>query len=281
MPRRARSPVPPQLSRSKLHRLRDSAQRAGPALPSYLALHHAGFSVPPVLPPERWALTPPFHPCQTKQLFPGVKLGYSKTSRRFPCAMPPCCCAGGLFSVALSVTAPHCRELRSRPPLRVTPAFAGACVAVPWHYQARCPTPRGALEGNREAIRHRLLRAYDDGVRTFLPSRLLRTSDHPAHPPSAILSLCCVALHWFFGEAGRPFPDADPPAFLELLIMRDLRHDFGSAALPKVCEAALKAEGLARGLSAGAWWQTPQPNGAGERRLQTSQLPRPKQIPSW
>jgi hypothetical protein len=42
------------------------AQRAGPALPSYLALHHAGFSVPPVSPPERWALTPPFHPCLTK-----------------------------------------------------------------------------------------------------------------------------------------------------------------------------------------------------------------------
>src|SRR5260370_8467882 len=41
------------------------AHRAGPALPSYLALHHAGFSVPPVSPPERWALTPPFHPCQT------------------------------------------------------------------------------------------------------------------------------------------------------------------------------------------------------------------------
>ncbi len=41
------------------------AHRAGPALPSYLALHHAGFSVPPVSPPERWALTPPFHPYQT------------------------------------------------------------------------------------------------------------------------------------------------------------------------------------------------------------------------
>ncbi len=43
------------------------AHRAGPALPSYLALHHAGFSVPPVSPPERWALTPPFHPCQTRR----------------------------------------------------------------------------------------------------------------------------------------------------------------------------------------------------------------------
>jgi hypothetical protein len=28
----------------------------------------------------------------------------------------------------------------------VTPAFARACVAVPWRYQARCPTPWGALE---------------------------------------------------------------------------------------------------------------------------------------
>jgi hypothetical protein len=46
--------------------LRKRTQRAGPALPSYLALHHAGFSMPPVLPPERWALTPPFHPCLTK-----------------------------------------------------------------------------------------------------------------------------------------------------------------------------------------------------------------------
>ena len=40
--------------------------RAGPALPSYLALLHAGFSVPRMLPSERWALTPPFHPCQMR-----------------------------------------------------------------------------------------------------------------------------------------------------------------------------------------------------------------------
>jgi hypothetical protein len=46
---------------------RKLTRRAGPALPSYLALHHAGFSVPRVLPHERWALTPPFHPCQTKR----------------------------------------------------------------------------------------------------------------------------------------------------------------------------------------------------------------------
>src|SRR6266404_6758775 len=38
---------------------------------------------------------------------------FSKTSRRFPCAMPPCCFAGGIFSVALSVTEPHRAELSS------------------------------------------------------------------------------------------------------------------------------------------------------------------------
>ena len=76
---------------------RKRAHRAGPALPSYLALHHAGFSVPPVSPPERWALTPPFHPCQTLRAF-----------RRRPAGFPAGChrarLAGGLFSVALSVT---------------------------------------------------------------------------------------------------------------------------------------------------------------------------------
>jgi len=34
--------------------------------PSYLALLHAGFSVPRMLPSGRWALTPPFHPCQMR-----------------------------------------------------------------------------------------------------------------------------------------------------------------------------------------------------------------------
>jgi hypothetical protein len=46
--------------------LRARCIRAGPALPSYLALLHAGFSVPRMLPSERWALTPPFHPCQMR-----------------------------------------------------------------------------------------------------------------------------------------------------------------------------------------------------------------------
>ena len=54
-------------------------RRAGPALPSYLALHHAGFSSLPTLPQERWALTPPFHPYLTKR--PAI--------RRRPEGFPP------------------------------------------------------------------------------------------------------------------------------------------------------------------------------------------------
>jgi len=95
---------------------------------------------------EPGRLSPPIWPCTTRG-FPGsrycyrdggllphlftlakrisfaraVKPGtFSKTSRRFPCAMPPCCSAGGIFSVALSVTEPHRAELSSTlPALRV------------------------------------------------------------------------------------------------------------------------------------------------------------------
>ena len=50
---------------------------------SYLALLPMGFSVPPRLLSERWALTPPFHPCRRHTIY-----------------------SGGLFSVALSVEKP-------------------------------------------------------------------------------------------------------------------------------------------------------------------------------
>ena len=76
---------------------------------------------------------------------------FSKTSRRFPCAMPPCCFAGGIFSVALSVTEPHRAPTKSErhTPKHVTPLCSGACVAVPWRYQARCPKSSPALASLR------------------------------------------------------------------------------------------------------------------------------------
>jgi len=83
-------------------------KRAGPALPSYLALHHAGFSVPPMLPSERWALTPPFHPCQTRAHQKRRAGGFASCLSSRCCgqsakADSPRFRAGGLFSVALSV----------------------------------------------------------------------------------------------------------------------------------------------------------------------------------
>jgi hypothetical protein len=39
-------------------------ERAALLAPAYAALLPMGFAVPPALPPARWALTPPFHPCR-------------------------------------------------------------------------------------------------------------------------------------------------------------------------------------------------------------------------
>ena len=107
-------------------------RRAGPALPSYLALLHAGFSVPRVLPPGRWALTPPFHPYQCDR---------AKTSRRFSCAMPPC---------AFHRRYIFCGTFRERIAFRKPKLAARSPPGV---------TRRVALDGPRTR----------DGVRTFLP----------------------------------------------------------------------------------------------------------------
>jgi hypothetical protein len=105
------------------------SQRAGPALPSYLVLHHAGFSLPPPLLPERWALTPPFHPYLLRvpfEDFPKVFLR-SVTGIRS---------AGGIFSVALSVNRSTGFSLPSSKPHSLK-----SVLPLPWRYQARCPSP--------------------------------------------------------------------------------------------------------------------------------------------
>src|SRR5258706_1853568 len=138
---------------------------------------------------EPGRLSPPIWPCTTwgfpcsrycyrdggllPHLFTLAKrISFSKTSRRFPCAMPPCCFAGGIFSVALSVTEPH------HVGLNPTPLAEASNSTLQRSLRGR-PL---ALPGALPLIRHRLLRAYDDGVRTFVQSPLLRTSDHPARP---------------------------------------------------------------------------------------------------
>jgi hypothetical protein len=163
--------APPQRERIRCSDRREAAtartltRRAGPALPSYLALHHAGFSVPRVLPHERWALTPPFHPCQTKRAVRRRLAG-------FPARCHRAASAGGTFSVALSVSesADTGRSLchPNRPP--------GVTRRV-----ALYPEPAKAGEGFYP----------DDSGRCpdFPPVRPScdgQTSDHPARPPSQL-----------------------------------------------------------------------------------------------
>jgi hypothetical protein len=89
--------IPPcGLRRTKGRRFFKRSQRAGPALPSYLVLHHAGFSLPPSLLPERWALTPPFHPYLLGAPFEDLPKVFLRSVTGIRSA-------GGIFSVALSV----------------------------------------------------------------------------------------------------------------------------------------------------------------------------------
>ncbi len=130
-------------------RLRARCKRAGPALPSYLALHHAGFAMRSVSRPDRWALTPPFHPYLMRP-----QSGRHFTQRacgRRAAGFPAACHrsirrAGGIFSVALSVTRFWSGGLAAR---------RSNC--VPWRYQARCPSVRGVFRRGLkpEALRHR------------------------------------------------------------------------------------------------------------------------------
>jgi len=152
---------------------RTLAQRAGPALPSYLALHHAGFSVPPVSPPERWALTPPFHPCQAvcrcrtfarlcRRRFAGFP------ARRHRAALHRRSIFCGTFRDAIAAAGlPRRRQLR---PLAL-PGALPFTLTPPKAAEGFTPSPP---ESSSRFVRHRLLRAYDDGVRTFLPFTLRR-----------------------------------------------------------------------------------------------------------
>ncbi len=116
--------------------LRTCRVRAGPALPSYLALLHAGFSVPRMLPSGRWALTPPFHPCPMCLTERGVSLVLPKTCRRGASD------TGGLFSVALSVAAPPQQAFARR----VTqPPGVTRRVALPWPALASSPRLESGL----------------------------------------------------------------------------------------------------------------------------------------
>ena len=108
----------------------------------YLALHPMGFSVPPRLRLERWALTPPFHP-------------YPRLFRS----------AGGLVSVALSVGTP--RGMASR----VYPT-AGLLASARPGYAASRPLVFG-LSSSPELLRGKRFSALPKSIRNIPRSRRL------------------------------------------------------------------------------------------------------------
>ena len=124
------------------------ARRAGPALPSYLALHHAGFSVPRVLPHERWALTPPFHPYQRNELSEDVSQVFLRDA-----------------TVPFRRRYIFCGTFRERSGQHRPKPMSSK--SLPWRYQARCPYLTPAVKRMQGSL------MTQDGVRTFLPSNHL------------------------------------------------------------------------------------------------------------
>ena len=109
----------------------------------YLALHPMGFSVPPRLRLERWALTPPFHPCQTLRAF-----------RRRLAGFPARC-----HRAALRRRSILCGTFRS------APGGTGFGLCSPLRPLAL----PGALPCQEFRSSQRVKSVPQDGVRTFLP----------------------------------------------------------------------------------------------------------------
>jgi len=114
---------------------------AGRSVVPYLALHPMGFSVPPRLRSERWALTPPFHPypalsktAEPVNWFDERRISESDSSPRFQKER------GGVFSVALSVGTPLGVASRVYPAVRVlTSAAAGYAASRPMVFGLSSP----------------------------------------------------------------------------------------------------------------------------------------------
>jgi len=119
--------------------------------------------MPAALLPPRWALTPPFHPY--------LRANHEDIPKVFLRAITGCRSAGGIFSVALSVNRHNARL--GRRPLQ----------QLPWRYQARCPSPLGPKAAGTPLARFRC-----PDFPPAQPACANQASDHPAHPPSLIVS---------------------------------------------------------------------------------------------
>ena len=155
-----------------------------------MALHHAGFAVPPRLLGTRWALTPPFHPYQA--LSPSaIRLRelLSGCLKVFLQMATEALCTGGLFSVALSVAgnlASLARTARRVGPLALPGALPFSLRRLP---------PKTFVPG---------VKREDHGVRTFLPACLLakagpaitRPARHNNYSIKSQLKMACTIACW-------------------------------------------------------------------------------------
>ena len=113
---------------------RSAEHGAGRSEVPYLALHPMGFSVPPRLRLERWALTPPFHPCPAlaeTAAIPADWLGFRKSGAVYSLwhcpsgcleAPPPACIRSSAAKTARAVTRHRTLRCSDFPP----PACAGS-----------------------------------------------------------------------------------------------------------------------------------------------------------
>ncbi len=156
--------------------LRTKRRRAGPALPFYLALLHAGFSVPRMLPSGRWALTPPFHPCQMRSTKRGKLLVFPPACRRGANVI------GGLFSVALSVAMSRRESLRMQSLARNWLPGVTRRVALPRPALASSPRLESGLSSRAPLLR--ATRRRSPGSPTAF---IIRHSEEPGPAASRML----------------------------------------------------------------------------------------------
>jgi hypothetical protein len=126
--------------------------------------------VPPVLPPERWALTPPFHPCQTSRAFRRRLTGFPVRCHRASLGRRSILC--GTFRSAV-----------------VAAGYPAVFNFAPWRYQARCPVKSSANHSAATFRRLRIDQRASGRCPDFPPAQPScddQASDHPARPPFSL-----------------------------------------------------------------------------------------------
>jgi hypothetical protein len=157
-----------------------------------------------MLPPERWALTPPFHPYRAASpsaiRLRGLLSGRLKVFLQMATEAR---CTGGLFSVALSVAENLASLARSAP--------GAGCTCSPPRQSSDPLALPGALPlwslPRRATNFHSQQQARRPRCPDFPPGRLpceSRPSDHPAHPPGASISSAPKRRVARFPERQRP-----------------------------------------------------------------------------